>query len=79
MTILLKFRRGLWTFFPFNFEIGSNLVVIVCALYVKLYCFFGKTMTWHLIIGYIRWQKTWLLCHDWTQFTLLNELSSFDL
>ena len=36
----------------------------------KLYCFFGKTMTWHLIIGYIRWQKTWLLRHDRIQFTL---------
>ena len=37
-----------------NFELGYNLVVIVCS---KLYCYFSKTMTWHLIIGYIRWQK----------------------
>lgn len=42
------------------------------ALCGKLYCFFGKTMTWHLIIGYIRWQKTWLLRHDRIQFTLLS-------
>ena len=38
----------------FNFEIGYNLVVILCG---KLYCFFSKMITWHLFIGVLGGEK----------------------